>query len=44
MSRDGFLERWSRRKLADNKAPEPEAEQPAEAAEPVDEALSVSEF
>jgi hypothetical protein len=35
MSRDGFLERWSRRKLADNK--EPEAEQPAEAAAPVDE-------
>jgi hypothetical protein len=37
MSRDGFLERWSRRKLADNKEPEPEAEQPAEATEPVDE-------
>ncbi|HUE46688.1 MAG TPA: DUF3306 domain-containing protein [Aestuariivirgaceae bacterium] len=37
MSRDGFLERWSRRKLADNKEPEPEAEQPAEAAAPVDE-------
>jgi hypothetical protein len=39
MSRDGFLERWSRRKLADGRKPEPEAEaeQPVEEAAPVDE-------
>ena len=35
MSRDGFLERWSRRKLAEGR--EAEAEQPAEEAAPVDE-------
>lgn len=38
MSRDGFLERWSRRKLAEGKEPELEpAEQPAEEAAPVEE-------
>jgi hypothetical protein len=35
MSRDGFLERWSRRKLAEGK--EPEAEQPAEETAAVEE-------
>jgi hypothetical protein len=35
MSRDGFLERWSRRKLAEGK--EPEAQQPAEEPAPVDD-------
>jgi hypothetical protein len=37
MSRDGFLERWSRRKLAEGREPEPAAEQPAEKAAPVEE-------
>lgn len=37
MSRDGFLERWSRRKLADGKEPEAEAEQPEEESAAFDE-------
>lgn len=41
MSRDGFLERWSRRKLAEGKEPEPETgpetERPAEEAVPIEE-------
>jgi hypothetical protein len=37
MSRDGFLERWSRRKLAEGKEPEADAEQPAEEAAAVEE-------
>ncbi len=49
MSRDGFLERWSRRKLADRREPEPEVEQPAEesapaADEPDDEVLDEEEL
>ena len=50
MSRDGFLERWSRRKLAEGREPElePEAEQPAEeagsAGEPDEEVLDEEEL
>ena len=39
MSRDGFLERWSRRKLAEGKKPEPDPEEE----QPVEEPVTVDE-
>jgi hypothetical protein len=43
MSRDGFLERWSRRKLAEGKEPETETETEAEAEQPAEETAPVDE-
>lgn len=46
MSRDGFLERWSRRKLAEGKEPEAEqpADEPAAVVEPDEEVLDEEEL